>query len=54
MKKLTVKAVKMQIFLVCACKFHDFAQSQTNFARSHNRETVTFRISALEVVMADQ
>ena len=36
----------MQHFLVCTYKFQDFAQSQTNFVRSHNRETVTFRNSA--------
>ena len=32
--------------LVCAYKSHDFAQSQKNFARSHDREIVTFRNSA--------
>ena len=32
----TVKDVKMNHFVVCACKFQDFAQSQKNFARSHN------------------
>ena len=42
----TVKEVKMHKLLVCACKFQDFAQSQNIFARSHDRETVTFRNSA--------
>ena len=46
MKKKTVKEVKMHNFLVCACKSQDFAQSQKNLARSHDRETVTFRNSA--------
>ena len=45
MKKKTVKEVKKHQFLVCACKSEDFAQSQKNFARSHDRETVTFRNS---------
>ena len=40
-----IKEVKRHKFLVCACKFQDFAQSQKNFARSHDRETVTFRKS---------
>ena len=44
--KKTVKDVKMHKFLVCACKSQDFGQSQTNFARSHDRETLTFRNSA--------
>ena len=35
----------MHKFLVCACKSHGFAQSQEIFARSHDRETVTFRNS---------
>ena len=38
MKKKTVTEVKMHIFLVCACKSQDFAQS-------HDRETVTFLTS---------
>ena len=46
MKKKTVQEVKMHKFLVCACKSQDFAQSQKKFARSHDRETVTFRNSA--------
>ena len=37
----------MHNFLVCACKSQDFLQSQLNFARSHDRETVSFRNSAL-------
>ena len=45
MKKKTVKEVKMQKNLVCAGKSKDFAQSQKKFARSHDRETVTFRNS---------
>ena len=39
------KQVKMQKFLVSAYKSQDFAQSQENFARSHDRVTVTFRNS---------
>ena len=42
-KKKTVKEVKMHKFLVYACKSQDFAQSQKNCARSHDRETMTFR-----------
>ena len=45
MKKKTVKEVKMHTFLVFACKSQDFAPIQKNFARSHNRVTVTFRNS---------
>ena len=41
----TVKVVKMHHWLVCAYKSEDFAQSQENFARSDDRETVTFRNS---------
>ena len=37
------KKVKMHKFLTCACKSQDFAQSQKNVARSHDRVTVTFR-----------
>ena len=37
----------MHRFWVCTYKSQDFAQSQTNFARSHDRETVTFRNSVL-------
>ena len=33
-------------FLVWVYKSQDFAQTQQNFARSHGRETVTFRNSA--------
>ena len=39
----TAKEFKMHTFLVCACKSQDFAQCQKFFARSHDRETVTFR-----------
>ena len=49
MKKKTVKEVKMHTFLVCACQSQDFAQSQKVFARSHDRETVTFRNSVLTI-----
>ena len=45
MRGKNVKEVKMHKFLVCACKSQDFAQSQKFFARSHDRETVTFRNS---------
>ena len=41
----TVKVVKLHKLLVCACKYQDFAQSQKKIARSHDRETVTFRNS---------
>ena len=34
-------------FLVWVYTSQDFAQTQQNFARSHDRETVTFRNSAL-------
>ena len=47
MKIKTVKQVKMHNFLVCASKSQDLGQSQNCFARSHDRETVTFRNSAL-------
>ena len=46
MKKKSVKEVKMLKFLVCAYKSQYFGQSQKFFARSHDRETVTFRNSA--------
>ena len=45
MKKKTVKDFKINKFLVCACKFQYFAQSQKTFAQSHDRVTVTFRNS---------
>ena len=48
-KKKTAKEVKMHNFLVCACKSQDFAQSQKICARSHDRETVSFRNSELAV-----
>ena len=35
----------MHEYLVYAYKSQDFAQCQKNFARSHDRETVTFRNS---------
>ena len=44
-KKNTVKEVEMHTFLVCAYKSQDFAQSQKKIARSHDRETVSFRNS---------
>ena len=50
MKKKTVKEVKMHKFLVFACKSQDFAQIQKNFARSHDRMTVTFRNSAYQTL----
>ena len=34
-------------FLVWVYTFQDFAQTQQNFARSHDRETVTFKNSAI-------
>ena len=37
--------------LVYACKSQDFAQSQKIFARSHDRETVTFRNSASSILV---
>ena len=42
-----VKEVKMHKFLLSEYKTHDFAQSQENFARSHDRVTVTFRNSEM-------
>ena len=36
----------MHTFLDCTYKSQDFAQTQENFARSHDRETVIFRNSA--------
>ena len=47
MKKKNVKEVKMHKFSVCACKSQDFVQSHKIFVRLHDRETVTFRNSAL-------
>ena len=44
-EKLKKKYVKMLKKIVCAWKSQDFAQSQKFFARSHDRETVTFRNS---------
>ena len=41
----TVKEVKMHKFFVCAYKPKKFAQSQANFERSRDCETVTFRNS---------
>ena len=41
----------MHNFLVCACKSPDFAQSQNNFVRSHDRETVTFRNSGSRLII---
>ena len=35
----------MHKFLVCVYNSQDFAPTQENFARSHNRDTVTFRNS---------
>ena len=37
----------MHKFLVCAYKSQDVAQSQKKFALSHDRETMTFRNSAM-------
>ena len=44
-KKKTVKEVKIYIFLICAAKSQDVAQSHKIFARSHDRDIVTFRNS---------
>ena len=49
MKNKIVKEVKKHKFLVCAYKSQDFAQSQKNCARLHDRETVTFRNSVVEL-----
>ena len=43
LRKRTVKEDKMHRFFVYACKSQDLAQNQKMFARSHDRETVTFR-----------
>ena len=45
MKNNAVKEVKLCKFVVCLCKSQDFAKSQMIFARSHDRETLTFRNS---------
>ena len=37
-------------FLVWVYTSQDFAQTQQNFARSHDRETVTFRNSGCRVI----
>ena len=39
----------MHNFFVCACKSQDLAQSQKKIARSHDRETVSFRNSEQEL-----
>ena len=44
----------MHTFLVCACKYQDFARSQKYFARSHDRETVTFRNSAVSTKVSSE
>ena len=44
-KKKLQKEVEMQKKIVCKYNSQDFAQTQRNFARSHDRETVTFRNS---------
>ena len=46
MTKKTLKQIKMHRFKVFTYKSQEFAQSQENLARSHNRETVKFRKSA--------
>ena len=43
----TVEKVGMHKFLVSKYQSQNVAQSQENFARSHDRETVTFRNSEL-------
>ena len=42
-KKLKKKKVKIHNFFVCAYNSQDFAQTQDNYVRSHDREPVTFR-----------
>ena len=49
MKTKTVEEVKMHKFLVCEYESQNFEQSQENFARSHDSETVTFRNSVWNV-----
>ena len=49
MTKKTEKEVKMHKFSVCACISQDFAQRQKMCARSHDRTTVTFRNSVLNL-----
>ena len=51
-KKLKKNMVKMPTFLVCTYNSQDFAQIQENLARSHVRETVTFRNSVQPVQQA--
>ena len=45
--KKKLNKVKLHKFSIYACKSQYFAQSQKIFARSHDRETVTIRNSAL-------
>ena len=52
MKKKTVKEVIIHIFLVYSYKSQDFAQSNRNFARSHDRMTVTFRNSVQHLLIS--
>ena len=47
----TAKEVKKHKFLACACKSQDFAQGQTNFARSHDRTTARFRNSVVQLLV---
>ena len=48
-KKTILKEVKIDKLLVCSYKSQNFAQSQKNVARLHDRETATFRNSGLEI-----
>ena len=45
-EKKTINVIEMYKCLVCGYKSQDFAQSQENFAWSHDHQTVTFRNSA--------
>ena len=46
LRKKQKREVTMHKFLVCAYNSKDFTQTQENFARSHDCETMTFRNSA--------
>ena len=49
MKKKLKNQVKVHTFLGCTYNFQDFAQTQENFAQLHDRETVTFKNSAVHL-----
>ena len=50
-KKKLKKRLKCKKKIVRKYNYQDFAQTQGNFARSHDRETVTFRNSEVSLGM---